>query len=74
VLIQIVTGTTREGRFSERVASWINGHLTGRSDFDIESVDLRDYPLPFFEGGSPARSGRDYPREDVRAFGDTAAR
>lgn len=32
-------------------------------------VDLRDHPLPFFEGGSPMRHGRDYPREDVARFG-----
>lgn len=70
MLIQIITGTTREGRFSERVASWINGHLTGRSDFDIELVDLLDHPLPFFDGNSPARTGRDYPRDDVRGFGE----
>jgi NAD(P)H-dependent FMN reductase len=44
--------------------------LGSRTDFEIESLDLRDHMLPFFEGGSPARSGRDYPRDDVRAFGE----
>jgi NAD(P)H-dependent FMN reductase len=74
VLIQVITGTTRQGRFSERVASWVNGRLAGRTDFDVESVDLRDHRLPFFDGGSPARSGRDYPRDDVRRFGETIDR
>jgi hypothetical protein len=27
VLVQVVTGTTRKGRFSERVADWVIGRL-----------------------------------------------
>jgi NAD(P)H-dependent FMN reductase len=70
MLIQVITGTTRQGRFSERVANWAMDRLAGRDDFDAELLDLRDHPLPFFEGMSPARTGRDYPRDDVRAFGE----
>ena len=44
--------------------------LANRDDFDAELLDLRDHPLPFFEGMSPARTGRDYQRDDVRAFGE----
>jgi NAD(P)H-dependent FMN reductase len=35
----------------------------------VELVDLRDHPLPFFNGASPARTGRDYPRDDVARLG-----
>jgi NAD(P)H-dependent FMN reductase len=70
VLIQTITATTREGRFSERVSAWVNEHLGKRDDFDVESVDLRDHTLPFFDGMAPARTGRDYPRDDVRRFGE----
>jgi NAD(P)H-dependent FMN reductase len=70
VLIQIITSTTREGRFSERVAAWVADRLGSRTDFDIESVDLRDHMLPYVDGVSPARFQRDYPRGDVRAFGE----
>jgi NAD(P)H-dependent FMN reductase len=53
--IGIVIGTTREGRFSERPASWIKGIATQRTDLDFELIDLREYPLPFFnEPVSPA--------------------
>jgi NAD(P)H-dependent FMN reductase len=32
VLVQVITGTTREGRFSERVAQWVVEHLAARED------------------------------------------
>ncbi|MCU1360296.1 MAG: NADPH-dependent reductase [Ilumatobacteraceae bacterium] len=74
MLIQIINSTTREGRFSEHVATWVSHHLAARADFDIEMVDLRDHLLPFFDGAAPARTGRNYPREDVRAFGQIVDR
>jgi hypothetical protein len=27
MLIQVISSTTREGHFSEKVASWVTGHL-----------------------------------------------
>jgi NAD(P)H-dependent FMN reductase len=68
VLLEVITGTTREGRFSERVAAWVMGHLEGHDAFDVELVDLRDHPLPFFDGDAPARTGRDYVDEAVTRF------
>jgi len=53
--IGIILGSTREGRFSERPANWIHGIAKKRTDFTVELVDLRDYPMPFFnEPASPA--------------------
>jgi NAD(P)H-dependent FMN reductase len=74
LLVEIITGTTREGRFSERVVAWVADRLTTRHDFDLELVDLRDHPLPFFDGAAPARTGRDYSRDDVARFGQTIDR
>ena len=74
MLIQVITGTTREGRFSERVAAWVVGELSARGDLEIELVDLRDHPLPFFDGAAPARTLRDYPSDDVARFGQTLDR
>ena len=37
-------------------------------------MDLRDHPLPFFEGISPIRRGRDYPNDEVARFGETIDR
>ena len=67
--LQVITGTTRQGRFSERVAAWVTGRLAERDGFDVELVDLRDHPLTFFDGDPPARTGRDDADEAVVRFG-----
>jgi NAD(P)H-dependent FMN reductase len=74
MLVDVITGTTREGRFSERVAHWVVDRLSTWEHFDVELVDLRDHPLPFFDGNAPARYGRDYPRDDVARLGRTIDR
>ena len=43
----VIVGSTREGRFSERMAHWIVGHA--QDAFEVELLDLRDFALPFFE-------------------------
>lgn len=53
--IAVVIGSTRENRFGDKAADWIADIARKRGDLDIEVVDLRDYPLPFFdEVRSPA--------------------
>lgn len=47
--IGIVIGSTRPGRFADKPAQWIADLARARGDLDVEIVDLRDYPLPFFE-------------------------
>lgn len=52
--IGIIIGTTRQGRFADGPARWIADIAGRRRDADYEIVDLRDYPMPFFEElGSP---------------------
>jgi len=51
--IGIIISSTRANRFGEKAARWIHGLGSARADLDFEIVDLRDYPLPFFEGRSP---------------------
>ena len=36
VLIQVISSTTREGRFSERTAHWVVQSRRAREDFDVE--------------------------------------
>ena len=74
MLLQVITGTTREGRFSERVAQWVMSCLWGHDGFEVELVDLRDHPLPFFDADPPARTGRAYADERVAEFGRTVDR
>ncbi|GIL01048.1 MAG: FMN reductase [Alphaproteobacteria bacterium] len=53
--IGIIIGSTRPGRFADKPAEWISARAKARGEFDIELLDLRDYPLPFFEErASPA--------------------
>lgn len=47
--IGIVISTTREGRFGEKAANWIFAIAGRHGDLDAELIDLRDYPMPFFE-------------------------
>lgn len=47
--IGILLSSTREGRFGDKPAAWIRGIAEKRTDIDVELLDLRDYPMPFFE-------------------------
>ena len=67
--ILAITGTTRRGRCSEKVAAWVVEQLVARDDFSVELVDLRDYPLPFFDEAPPARTRRDYPTDEIARLG-----
>ena len=55
--IGIVLSTTREGRFADKPAAWLQAIATTRTDMSFELVDLRDYPMPMFDYPvSPART------------------
>ena len=47
--IGIVICTTRQARFADKPAAWIAGIAAKRTDLAFEMLDLRDYPLPFFD-------------------------
>lgn len=47
--IAIIIGSTRPSRFGEVPANWILQQVTARGDMDVELVDLKDHPLPFFD-------------------------
>ena len=47
--ILTILGSTREGRFGDKPAYWIHGRLAAHAEVDAELVDLRDWPLPFFD-------------------------
>lgn len=47
--IQVIIGTTRQNRFSEKVAAYIYQEAKKKKGIEVELVDLRDYPLPFFD-------------------------
>jgi NADPH-dependent FMN reductase len=47
IVISVIVGSTREGRFSEKPAKWILQHLKKREGVDVRLLDLRDFPMPF---------------------------
>src|SRR4051812_34914781 len=47
--LQVIVGSTREGRNSDPVLRWLTPVLKARRDFEVEQLDLRDWPLPFFQ-------------------------
>jgi NAD(P)H-dependent FMN reductase len=58
-VISVIVGSTREGRFSEKPAHWILQHLKKREGVDARLLDLRDFPMPFFDQPvPPAMPGR----------------
>ena len=58
-VISVIVGSTREERFSEMPANWIWQHLRKRDGVDARLLDLRDFPMPFFDQPvTPATPGR----------------
>lgn len=47
--IGIIVGTTRETRFGMAPAQWLERVASERTDLSAEIVDLRDFPMPFFD-------------------------
>lgn len=46
--IQIILGSTREGRAGEKVANWVIKELREFKEIHTELLDLKDYPMPFY--------------------------
>src|ERR1700692_3427012 len=51
--IGIIISTTRPGRFADIPTDWLFNIAKERNDADFEIVDLRNYPMPFFEEKMP---------------------
>jgi NAD(P)H-dependent FMN reductase len=51
--IGIIMSTTRPGRFADIPTQWLFNIAKERDDAEFEIVDLRDYPMPFFEEKAP---------------------
>lgn len=53
--IAVIISTTRATPFGEKPAHWIYGVAAARADMSVELIDLREYPMPFFD--EPASNG-----------------
>lgn len=47
--IAVIIGSTRATRFGDTPAQWILRQAQARTDLDVELIDLRDHPMPFFD-------------------------
>ncbi len=70
--LKIILGSTRLGRFSELLLPWIQDAIVKQGSFSAEVLDLRDYPLPFYnEATSPsAVVAGAYPSDSARKWAD----
>lgn len=47
--IAIIISSTRQARFGDKPARWVYDIASQRSDMQVELIDLRDFPMPFFD-------------------------
>src|SRR5215212_4639047 len=60
--LAVIIGSIRANRFADHPAQWISEIARQRGDFDVEVVDLKDYPLPLFaEAASPSKAISEHP-------------
>jgi NAD(P)H-dependent FMN reductase len=62
--IAVIAGSTRQGRFSDKPARWMADLAAARPGVTAELIDLRDWPLPFYdEPAGPSQLGGKYSTE-----------
>lgn len=49
--IAVVIGATRQGRSTDKLAKWVAKEVAQQAEAEV--LDLRDYPMPFFDEISP---------------------
>jgi NAD(P)H-dependent FMN reductase len=47
--IAIIVGSTRPARYADAPTQWMLKQAQARGDMEVEVVDLRDHPMPFFD-------------------------
>jgi NAD(P)H-dependent FMN reductase len=47
--LQIIVGSTRLTRAADHVVPWVASRAEGHDAFEVELLDLRDWPLPMFQ-------------------------
>jgi NAD(P)H-dependent FMN reductase len=59
--IKVISGSVRDGRFSEKAAAWITDLLKQQEGLEVELLDLKDYEMPFFnEAATPNYKQKPY--------------
>ncbi|NBV77360.1 NADPH-dependent oxidoreductase [bacterium] len=67
--IKVLLGSTRPNRFADKPGEWILSKLQQNREVSAGLVDLRDYPMPFFnEPVSPSSATEPFTNPAVQAF------
>ena len=67
--IAVIVGSTREGRSTDKLAKWVAAEVGRQAE--VEVLDLRDYPMPFFEeAGSPRYNPERKPTPEIKKWVD----
>src|SRR5688500_934975 len=70
--IKVIVAGRRRSRLSDNSSEWILEQAREREPLDVELLDLRDYPMPFFEEAvPPGLKGKEgYPHPVVTKWRD----
>jgi NAD(P)H-dependent FMN reductase len=69
--VQIIIGSTRPSRVTDRVAKWVATEARNLADTEVEVIDLADYKLPFLdEPISPQFNPHRQPSPEVQKWLD----
>jgi NAD(P)H-dependent FMN reductase len=67
--IQVIVGSTREGRQGIKVARWVYKNLKSDGRFNAELLDLKDFPLEFYhDEQTPGAINGNYESEIARRW------
>src|SRR2546421_11383987 len=58
LFIPVILGTTRQGRMSEHVASFVFGELGKRTGVESELIDIRELDFPVGDAGSGIKDAK----------------
>jgi NAD(P)H-dependent FMN reductase len=69
--LAVITGTSRPGRATHKQSQWIINTAEKIEGLEVEHVDIKNYPLPFFnEAVSPRYSPERTPSAEVQKWLD----
>jgi len=72
--IGVILGSIREIRRGGRIAKWLMPQLSQFHDAEFELLDLKDYPLPFFnESNSPEGLKGNYSNDVAKKWSEKVA-
>jgi NAD(P)H-dependent FMN reductase len=67
--VGMIVGSTRQNRFADTPVKWMVEGAATRVDLRLEVLDLRDYPLPFYnEPAPPAYTGGVYTQPEAETW------